>query len=115
MAALAFVGALYFLFSPSGSVWFPKCPAKLLTGYDCPGCGFQRALHAALHGHFAEAIRYNFFLAIGIPYLLAAMVGSWGNGRAAIWVRRHLLSPLMLWIYIGLFFAWWIIRNILGI
>ncbi len=115
MAALAFLGTLYFLYSPSGSVWFPKCPAKLLTGYDCPGCGFQRAIHAALHGHFAEALRYNFFLAVGIPYLLAAMVGSWGNGRAAIWLRRHLLSPLMLWIYIGLFFAWWIIRNILGI
>lgn len=31
------------------------CPTKLLTGYDCPGCGFQRAFFMLLKGDFAGA------------------------------------------------------------
>ncbi|MES2276099.1 MAG: DUF2752 domain-containing protein [Bacteroidota bacterium] len=27
------------------------CPFKYLTGIDCPGCGFQRAVMALLQGH----------------------------------------------------------------
>ena len=43
--------------------WFmPKCPFKLLTGLNCPGCGIQRALYAMLHGKFAEAISYKWLL-----------------------------------------------------
>jgi len=28
------------------------CPIKFLTGFDCPGCGFQRSLFALLEGNF---------------------------------------------------------------
>lgn len=31
------------------------CPFKQLTGIDCPGCGFQRALIALLRGHLRES------------------------------------------------------------
>lgn len=114
-AAVLTVAVLYYCFSPAESVWFPKCPTKLLTGFDCPSCGAQRAFHAALHGHFGEAIRYNFFLLVGIPYLLAAVIASAGSGKVSEWTRTHLLSPVMLWIYLGLYLVWWIVRNILGI
>lgn len=114
-AVLLAAAAIYFTFSPTDSIWFPRCSFKLLTGYNCPSCGAQRAFHAALHGHFTEAIRYNFFLLVGIPYLLAAVVASLGSGRISTWTSTHLLSSTMLWIYVALYCLWWILRNILGL
>jgi hypothetical protein len=32
------------------------CPFKLLTGYDCPGCGMQRALIELLKGDIVSSI-----------------------------------------------------------
>jgi hypothetical protein len=31
------------------------CPFKYLTGVDCPGCGFQRAVIALMQGHIHES------------------------------------------------------------
>ena len=33
------------------------CPLKQLTGYDCPGCGFQRSLIALMEGRFLDSIQ----------------------------------------------------------
>ena len=32
------------------------CPVKSLTGYDCPGCGMQRAVVALFKGNLTESI-----------------------------------------------------------
>jgi len=34
------------------------CPFKVLTGYDCPGCGFQRSVIALLQGNLSESLHY---------------------------------------------------------
>jgi len=31
------------------------CPFKTLTGFDCPGCGFQRALILLVKGDFQQS------------------------------------------------------------
>lgn len=61
--------AMYFIFDPSVSGWMPKCVFHSLTGYDCPGCGAQRMLHALLHGDFASAWKANAFLLCAFPLL----------------------------------------------
>jgi len=33
-----------------------RCPFKYLTGIDCPGCGFQRAVLALIQGNFHQSI-----------------------------------------------------------
>jgi len=33
-----------------------RCPFKYLTGIDCPGCGFQRALIALVQGNFHQSL-----------------------------------------------------------
>jgi hypothetical protein len=32
------------------------CPLKQLTGFDCPGCGFQRSVIALFHGDLATSL-----------------------------------------------------------
>ena len=32
------------------------CPNKLLTGFDCPGCGMQRSFIELLKGNFIESL-----------------------------------------------------------
>jgi hypothetical protein len=34
------------------------CPVHQLTGYECPGCGMQRAIIELLKGHVWESILY---------------------------------------------------------
>lgn len=45
------------------------CTFKIVTGYNCSGCGGQRALHLLLHGEFLQALRYN-FLIIFFPFFI---------------------------------------------
>jgi hypothetical protein len=46
------------------------CPFKYVTGIDCPGCGFQRALLALLQGDFKSSLA---LYPAAIPLLLAVI------------------------------------------
>ena len=91
----------------------PKCPIKLITGIDCPSCGGTRALHSLLHGHFLQALSYNYFLVIGIPYFLMAAIVSFVPFFKDTIIRKIILGKHAAIIYVILFFGWWIIRNII--
>ncbi len=111
----AVLAGLYVV-NPVGTQWAPKCVFRVLTGWSCPGCGLQRATHAFLHGHFAEAWAYNRFLIYSLPYLLCLMLTEWGaRGRLQHRLRLIFESSYAVWLYILLFFAWGITRNVLGI
>ncbi|MDR0186960.1 DUF2752 domain-containing protein [Prevotella brunnea] len=110
------IGSFYFLLNPAQYRLSPKCPVKLLTGYSCPGCGAQRFLHAALHGNFGEAISYNYFLLLALPYLLVLCllwvlpIGKWKSKWGRIAEHRYVV-----WTYIVIFFVWLVVRNVLHI
>ena len=93
------------------AVGAPKCTFKLLTGWDCPGCGSQRALHALLHGHIADAWGYNPFIFFAVPAAIFYAIVEYGRAR---WPRFHaaaihprILIPLLIAIL-----AYWILRNL---
>lgn len=97
-------------------MFFPQCPLKWLTGLSCPGCGVQRALHALLNGHFAEALSYNYFFILSIPYA-AAIVIAWickGVGKAPrlVYILEHQWG---IYTYMTLFALWFVVRNALGL
>ena len=71
------IAALFFL-DPEETSGFPRCPVFALTGWRCPGCGTARALHAALHGRLAEALRLNAALPVALA-LLAYAVANQGK------------------------------------
>ena len=65
-AVLALLIAYYYSNDPA-SAPSPKCVFKLITGWDCPGCGSQRAFHAILHGDFRAAWHFNPFVFFAVP------------------------------------------------
>ena len=110
---IALATILYFFVNPEASVLMPKCPMKMLTGYDCPSCGVQRAIHAVLHGDFAKAISYNPFFVISVPYFLLVLYSTVFKNSFAVKLRGIVCHRYALYGYIVLFFLWWILRNVL--
>ena len=110
------VAVVYMLFNPMQHHWPLRCPFKLLTGLQCPGCGGQRAAYALLHGHVMEAIHYNLFLVYAGPYALALVVENLLPEGA---VRRKMKTALenkwVVWFYIITFCVWMVVRNIMHI
>ena len=91
---LILLGAVYYFVDPTSKMHLIQCPWRLLTGTLCPACGSQRALHAVVHGHWISW--YNF-------------------GNRLDGLKRIVFHPIVLRTYVVLFFAWWIVRNLLGI
>lgn len=112
LVALAGLLGLVAVFDPvSGPLIYPRCPVKMLTGLDCPGCGSTRALHALLHGRILEAWRFNLWLPVVLAMAALALVGSWREGR----IRRFVHSPVTLGVFVALSLGWMALRNLKGI
>jgi len=102
---------LYFRFSPDQHLWFPKCPFFLMTGLQCPACGSQRALHSFLNGQLSEAIAYNPFLVISLPYLAGLAYTTFSRSKAAGKARKYVQNRWVTEAYLILLILWWITRN----
>jgi hypothetical protein len=98
--AFLLLGAFLYFNDPINSSHTPKCWFKVFTGLSCPGCGFQRCVHAMFHGDFLSAIKYNLFLAIGIPIvLLSAVTETIRQNNSSI------LNSRVAYTYLFLYFA----------
>lgn len=112
----ATTGFVFYMLDPARNYLVPKCPFKLLTGLSCPGCGFQRALHAFLHGNLKEAFSYNWFLIASLPYALALVVTNYFLPTSLKNTCHKILeNRYVIYSYIIMFFIWWIIRNLFGV
>lgn len=117
--AIVAAGIFYYFFDPTTSVLAPKCIMKEITGYQCPGCGFQRAAHAFLHGRVLEAVSYNLFFIIAIPYFLillysTLMMHREHPSRTTVRLYDMATSRYAVFSYIVLYLIWWVVRNIIG-
>ena len=92
------------VFDPKEASWFPKCPVHSLTGLNCPGCGTGRAVHAAAHGRWLEAFRYNPILAVAIPLLIAIVAKP-------EWAKK----PSVSWGVFAVAVLWMLVRNVVGL
>ena len=107
---------LYLFFDSSANQWMPKCPLHLFTGWNCPVCGLQRALHALLHGRFVEALSYNYFLIVVLLYILALFASEvlkrMNLGTNFIRIVEH---PILACSLLALTILWGIVRNLLHV
>lgn len=112
VVAIVGLAVVYRHIDPSSSWLVPRCPMKLLTGYDCPSCGNQRMLHALLNGEFGEALLLNPFMLIATPYILALVVTYLLRDVGWITpVRNVVWHKSVAFAYIALYFIWWVVRN----
>lgn len=105
---------VFYFYNPSSGISvFPSCPFKTLSGYNCPGCGSQRAIHQLLHGNLVEAFYLNPLLVLSIPIIL------YGLGTRAynyLFDTSHRVeffySKLFIYSYFGIAIVYWVVRNL---
>jgi len=64
-----------------------SCTIKSLTGYECPGCGMQRAFIALLRGELVDSFSYNASLLpflITIIFTISHLIFGYKNGARMI-------------------------------
>ena len=111
IALLILLGLIYYAIDPSVSAIFPRCAFLTFTGYKCPGCGSQRAIHALLHGDVVAAFRYNALLLIAIPWIgLCLFAESRRTRNPRLYARIN--APLLIWLFLAMVLIWWLLRNI---
>lgn len=110
-AIAAMVAAVYYAVDPSQSGWMPKCVFHTITGFDCPGCGSQRMIHALLNGNIREAWSFNPMLFFMLPVIAIFLFLEFFPGRFPRLYRIFNSTPMIAAIGLGIV-AWWIIRNL---
>ena len=112
---LAIVGFFY-LVNPIVQHYPIQCPWRLLTSTQCPACGFQRAVHALIHGQLVEALSYNYFFVVSIPLAVAVVLAEWYNYHHKLdFLRSFVHHRYTIKAYVAIYFAWWVLRNILEV
>ncbi len=111
IAVLLVFGFIYYALDPSTTGIFPRCGFLSLTGYKCPGCGGQRAVHALLRGDVVAAFKFNPILMIAIPWIVFCLfVESRRTRNPRLYARFN--PDLLLLVLLALIFVWWLLRNI---
>jgi len=107
-------GSLFlFLFNPSNPAnqFFPKCPFRLITGLQCPGCGTTRACYQLLHLHPVAAFKLNPLTMMTLPFLIYGLAGFTKSAITGEPQRRVFIPTFYLWAWIGAIIFFWIFRN----
>lgn len=104
---------IYFYFDPGDSAFFPRCPFLTVTGFQCPGCGSQRAIHALLHGDISGAWNKNALLVASLPFV-GLLLFSEATRLRYPGLYRKVNSGIVIKICFVVVVAWWILRNVVN-
>lgn len=112
LGLVLFLILFYYSFNPSTEVFFLKCPFKVLTGYDCPGCGSQRAIHSLLHGEIKTAYQFNPLLVLSIPYLLIGFLFNIESVKARFpQIRKIFFGQCAAYVIVSIIVLFGLFRN----
>ena len=117
IALLAVAALIFYSFNvdTTQSELAPKCLFLKLTGFKCPGCGTQRALHTLVHFDIAGVAHYNMLLFFALPYLALLFYLQFFGGKKRfpkLTKKIHSAKAIMAVFYIII--TYWIARNIFG-
>ncbi len=113
-AALVAVAALLYLYSTAeGKGAGIPCMFYQITGIYCSGCGASRALRSILHLDFYQALHYNAYFTMVLPFLavyfsfLGYSYVRYGKDKISQKISMKLLKVL-----VTAAILFWILRNI---
>ena len=107
------VAGLFYVFNPTDHSYFIPCPFKYMTGYHCPGCGSQRAIHQLLHGDLAAAFGLNPLMVLSLPLIIYSLGQKVYNYicdtqyRVGLFYRKWFIYG-----YFGAVLLFWVFRNL---
>ncbi|GGV44744.1 membrane protein [Actinomadura cremea] len=97
---------------PNAQGHYPTCPFLALSGYQCPGCGALRTVHAVAHGQLGEAVALNVFTVTMLPVLAFFWV-RWAVARARDRpTRTKAADPRLIWAFFAVVIVFWVVRNL---
>ncbi len=102
------------MYNPATNKYFPTCPFYKFTGFFCPGCGSQRALHFILTGNIKAALASNILLVIFLPFLIIYYVVEAINFfRQKSTIKIGLIHKTwFIYSIAGVIIIFWIVRNL---
>jgi hypothetical protein len=106
------LAVLFFLLNPNENEIFPRCVFHSLTGYYCPGCGSQRAIHNLLHLHLEKVTSSN------ILFLPASLAIIYHHIHPSLNKKLNWKLPNILylkntpWVILIIIILFWILRNL---
>jgi hypothetical protein len=104
---------LYYFFNPSDHSFFLFCPFKYATGYECPGCGSQRAIHQLTHGNLSTAFGFNPLMVLSIPLVLYGLgIKVWNYLYSTEHRVKLFYSNFFIYTYFIIVLLFWILRNL---
>ena len=112
LVLLIVVAIFYFSINPATNKYMPRCLFLVITGYKCPGCGCQRAVHALLHGNFLDALRFNAFFVVALPVIAIYLFNDYThlipNKMSEVITHHYTIAALAIVVML-----WWVLRNVL--
>lgn len=114
LSLLLILVLLYRYYNPINYTLFPDCIFKRLTGYECPGCGSQRALHSLLNFDFYGALRHNFLVVTALPYIAVGILFDFikNPSTKTLKIKRYLYGKIAVVIVFIAVITFWIVRNL---
>ena len=106
------LAVLFYFINPVEHQLFPKCVFHSVTGYHCPGCGSQRAIHSLLHLNFAGVVGNNFLFLPAVLLLIYHYSFSFLNKIFAWKLPNIFYMKSTPWIILGIIILFWILRNL---
>ena len=107
-------GVVLYLYTPE-SLQIPRCPFLQLTGWQCPGCGSLRGIHALLHGDLGRVLQLNVMLIPALLYLalLVLLELTRPQSMRAERLYHRFSGRTASWIIFALVIVWGVGRNLL--
>ena len=105
------VGVVYYLvvrFTDFGL----GCYIHDIFGINCPACGITRMLLAISRLDLKTAFSYNRFMFISLPYIVYEIVYMFYINESKKPMNK--VNKIILYIWVGLFVLWGVVRNMLA-
>ncbi|GAB3646936.1 DUF2752 domain-containing protein [Glycomyces tarimensis] len=101
--------------NPTDNTGPSTCLFKVITGFDCPGCGGTRAFYYLVTMNLPEAARHHAMAVFAAPFIVWIYL-AWAVPRVAPRVRWRLpmfhLTPGVLTSFLIAWGVYWIARNL---
>jgi hypothetical protein len=111
-AAVGVAGAIAYTYLVHPTTSQPTCILRLLTGFDCPGCGGTRAAWYLLHGDVPAAARHHAPFVFSLPFLIYMYV-AWTVRSTVGWRMPQLrISNRTIMIVLGAWLVFSVLRNL---